>query len=79
MEKIKFRPIISQVGTYTHATAKVIGNYLKPLVEDNEYIIKNTQDFATIMNEQPPLDPTEEYVSYDVESLFTNVPVMETI
>ena len=79
VEKIKFRPIISQVGTFTHAAAKVIGNYLKPLVEDNEYIIKNTQDFATIISEQPALDPTEEYVSYDVESLFTNVPVMETI
>ena len=79
IEKIKFRPIISQVGTFTHAAAQVIGNYLKPLVEDNEFMIKNTQDFATIIREQPPLDPTEEYVSYDVESLFTNVPVLETV
>ena len=78
-EKIKFRPIISQVGTFTHAAAQVIGNYLKPLVEGNEYMIKNTQNFATLMREQPPLKPTEEYVSYDVESLFTNVPVIETI
>ena len=37
------------------------------------------QNQNTIMSEQPPLDPTEEYVSYDVESHFTNVPVMETI
>ena len=79
VEKIKFRPIISQVGTFTHAAAQVIGNYLKPLVDDNEFMIKNTQDFATIIREQPPLDPTEEYVSYDVESLFTNVPVLETV
>ena len=51
VEKIKFRPIISQVGTFTHAAAQVIGNYLKPLVDDNEFMIKNTQDFATIIME----------------------------
>ena len=79
VDSLKFRPIISQVGTFTHAAAQVIGNYLKPLVDDNEYIINNTQDFAAIISDQPPLGPTEEYVSYDVESLFTNVPVMETI
>ena len=28
---------------------------------------------------EPPLAPDEEYVSYDVESLFTNIPVHETI
>ena len=28
---------------------------------------------------QTPLNPNEEYVSYDVETLFTNIPVNETI
>ena len=32
-----------------------------------------------MLKEQPPLDINEEYVSYDVESLFTNIPVIETI
>ena len=76
---LKFGPIISQVGTHTYNAAKVIGNYLKPLVEENEYIIKNTQDFAEIIKNQSPLNEEEEYVSYDVESLFTNIPVHETI
>ena len=31
------------------------------------------------LKQQDPLLPDEEYVSYDVESLFTNVPVHETI
>ena len=31
------------------------------------------------LNQQDPLLPNKEYVSYDVESLFTNVPVHETI
>ena len=31
------------------------------------------------LKHQDPLLPAQEYVSYDVESLFTNVPVHETI
>ena len=31
------------------------------------------------LKQQDPLLSDEEYVSYDVESLFTNVPVHETI
>ena len=57
----------------------MIGDYLKPLIQDNTYIINNTQDFAVLIRDEPPLDPSEEYVSYDVESLFTNVPVLDTI
>ena len=43
------------------------------------YIITNTQHFPDMIKQQPPLKGNEEYVSYDVESLFTNVPVRETI
>ena len=32
-----------------------------------------------MLKSKPPLQHDEEYVSYDVESLFTNVPVGETI
>ena len=42
-------------------------------------LINNTQEFADIIKDQPPLCPSEEFVSYDVESLFTNVPIKETI
>ena len=79
LSDLKFRPIISQVGTFTYNAAQEIGNYLKPLIADNDYLINNTQDFASIIKAQPPLGPDEEYVSYDVESLFTNVPIHETI
>ena len=78
IEKLKFRPIISQVGTYTYNVAKVIADYLKPLCQ-NEYKINNTQSFLFMLKDQTPLNPNEEYVSYDVESLFTNIPVDQTI
>jgi len=51
---------------------------LKPLAE-NEYVIKDTQSFPSLLNDLPPLQPDEEEVSYNVESLFTSVPVRETI
>ena len=76
--KLKFRPIIDQTGTYTYKAAKVISQYLKPLC-DSEYTIKDTQSFANLIKELPPLKEDEEDVSYDIESLFTNIPINDTI
>ena len=53
-----------------YKTAQIILEYLKPLYGNNNFIFKNTEDFAQSIREQPLL---EEYVSYDVESLFRNV------
>ena len=78
VDNLKFSPIIAQSGTYTYNAAQVIANYLKPLC-NNEHIIPNTQEFAKIIREQDPLKSNEQYVSYDVESLFTNVSVHKTI
>ena len=70
---------MAQTGTYMYKTAQVISEYLKPLYKDKDFIIKNTQDFAQLIREQPPLEDSKEYVSYDVESLFTNVSIHDTI
>ena len=78
IRKLKFRPIIDQTGTYTYKAAKVISQYLKPLC-DSEYTIKDTQSFANLIKELPPLKEDEEDVSYDIESLFTNIPINDTI
>ena len=77
IEKLKFRPIISQGGTCSYNAAKVIADYLKPLYQ-NEYKINDIQFFPFMLKDQTPLNPNEEYLLYDVESLFTNVPVDET-
>ena len=79
LENLKFRPIIAQSGTYTYNAAQVIADYLKPLCSDNDYIIRNTQEFPKLLQQQDPLLPNKEYVSYDVKFLFTNVPIQETI
>ena len=78
-ELLKFRPIIAQIGTCTYKAVQVVAKYLQPLISENPYIITNTQHFPDMIKQQPPLKENEEYVSYDVESLFTNVSVRETI
>ena len=68
---------MDQTGTYTYNAAQVISNYLKPLCI-NEYNIKDTLQFPQLLKDLPPLKD-DEYVFYDAESLFTNIPLKETI
>ena len=74
---LKLRPIIDQTGTCYYKTGKVISKYLKPLTK-NEFVINNTQDFSTMLN-NVPISEDEEDVSYDAELLFTNIPLNDMI
>ena len=62
--------------TFSYNAAKIVSDYLQTLAQ-NEYVIKDTLLFAKIIKNDI-LDPEEEYVSYDVESLFTSIPISET-
>ena len=77
-EKLKFHPIIDQTGTYSYNTAQVISQYLKPLCK-SEFKINDTQSFAVDIKNIQPLQEDEEDISYDMELLFTNIPINETI
>ena len=44
----------------------------------NELVVNNTQDFPSMLN-NVPISKDEEYFSYAVESLFTNIPLKDTI
>ena len=74
-DNLNFRPIISQIETYTHNPSRVISQYLKLLCENEEYKINDTQTFESMIKIQTPLSPDEE----DALSLFINIPVDETI
>ena len=45
----------------------------------NKCKVNDTQSFASQIKEQSLLDEDKEYVSYDVDSLFTNISVQEII
>ena len=79
LENLELRPIIAQSGTYTYNGAQLIADYLKSLCRDNDYMIRNTQEFPKLLQQQDPLLSNEEYVSYNVKSLLTNVPIQEKI
>ena len=72
------RPIISAVGTYNYKLAKYLVEILSPLTVNNEHMIKDTFDFV---NKVAHLNTNvDKYMlSFDIESLFTNIPTIETI
>ena len=72
---LEFRPISSAINTPTYLLAKYLNPTLSPLTT-NKFTVKNSFDF------------NEEVVNYDhnlymaslnVDSLFTNIPLEETI
>ena len=44
----------------------------------NAFVVNNTQDFLSMLN-NVTISEDEEDVSYDVESLLTNIPIKDTI
>ena len=70
------RPILSVIGTPTYKLAKFLVPKLK-LLTTNEYTIKDSFTFAEEL--QSCFDSKLVMVSFDIESLFTNIPLQETI
>lgn len=69
------RPIISQIGTVTYNIAKQLNSILTPYVP-SKYMINSTQEFIDITS---TFQGHGYLSSLDVENLFTNVPVNDTI
>lgn len=74
---LSMRPILSASGTYNYKLAKWLEEKLKPL-SVNQYTIDDALGFSKEIRKHPVLED-DILVSYDVTSLFTNVPVQETI
>ena len=69
------RPIISQIPTPTYRLAKRLNSLLAPYIP-SEYRVQSSTDFLSAVRRTPSCGIM---ASLDVESLFTNVPVQETI
>ena len=74
---VPLRPIFSACGTPTFKLAKFLVPLLAPLTV-NEYTVKNSYQFAEDIRQLKTRDGMF-MASFDVESLFTNIPVKETI
>ena len=70
------RPILAALGTYNYPLAKFLVPILEPLTR-NDFTIKNSYDFASEITNTDFSHCI--MASFDVESLFTNIPLDETI
>ena len=72
----KLRPIVSSIGTFNYNLARFLCDLLSPLVP-NDHSCKDTFSFVSQIKNA---NLSKKFlVSYDVTSLFTNIPLQETI
>ena len=69
------RPILSAIGTPTYKLANFCDKLLKPITT-NEYTINDSFSFAKEVEE---FDSNLIMASFDVKSLFTSIPLTETV
>ena len=71
----KLRPIVSSIGTFNYNLARFLCDFLSPLVP-NDYSCKDTFSFVSQIKNA---NLSQKFlVSYDVTSLFINIPFQET-
>ena len=72
----KLCPIVSSIGTFNHNLARFLCDLLSPLVA-NDYSCKDTFSFVSQIKD---VNLSKKFlVSYDVTSLFINIPLQKTI
>ena len=74
---VPMRPILSCIGTHNLFLSRFIVKLLQPLIKKT-YISRDCYHFLDDLK-QANIPPTSIMSSFDVESLFTNIPVNETI
>ena len=76
----KFRTVIDTINTPYHGIGKLLTSLLNPLAQ-NEYVVKVSFEAAAKINSISFGDISGEYtfVSFNLEPLFTNVPLKKTI
>ena len=70
------RPIVSSIGTYNYHLSKFLTDLLDPIIPTSHC----TKDSFTFCEEIKKVSATNRFlISYDVCSLFTSIPLKETI
>ena len=68
------RPIVSCVNTFAYDASALLANILSLLTGNSDFTVTNSAHFASVISSEKIQDH-EIMVSFDVESLFTNVPI----
>ena len=77
-DNMPMRPVISTSGSATNKIAKLLDKLLKPLIPPR-FECKDTFEFVEKMNNRSIQSNNEYMCSFDVKSLFTMIPLDETI
>ncbi|XP_045535026.1 uncharacterized protein LOC123721196 [Papilio machaon] len=77
-DNVPLRPIVSQIDSPTYYLAKHVANVLQPLVGRTTSHVKNSRHVVNILKDTR-VEADEIMVSFDVDSLFTNVPIKDSI
>ena len=75
-DKLKLRPIISSINTYNYELSCFLAKLLDPCI-NKKYCAQDT--FSFVRDIKKVSSSNKFMVSYDVTSLFTNIPLDETI
>ena len=75
-DNLSLRPIISSIGTYNYNLSKFLTNLLAPVIPTTNC----TKDSFTFCEGIKTIRATNNFlISYDVCSLFTSIPLKETV
>ena len=72
------RPIVSCIKSSTYQLANYVASVISPLAGKTDSYVSNSKHFVEMM-EDVLVDEGETMVSFDVSSLFTNVPIGEAV
>ena len=71
------RPVVSMINTPEYGIAKWLDTFIKPNIP-SKYMLSSTDNFINVIKDFP-VYPGDKLVSFDVKSLYTNVPLHETV
>ena len=74
---VPLQPTVSMIGTPEYELSKFLDSSVKPYIPER-YLLKSTDHFTEKLK-QFQFSKNQVTVSFDVVSLFTNVPLLETI
>ncbi|XP_059066412.1 uncharacterized protein LOC131857721 [Cryptomeria japonica] len=75
---IPLRPIVDTIGSPTYKLAAFLAKLISLLVGNSNSFIKDSNQFVQFIKDTN-LDPQDTLVSFDVVSLFTKVPILDSI
>ena len=71
------RPVVSMIDTPEYVLAKWLDSYIKPNIPSG-FMLNSTEQFVSAVKDFPVCSD-DKLVSFDVKSLYTNIPLKETI